>query len=53
MPEGNIYHQDCNSFNFDINDEALKPQVQEHGEDHLIIKSRGVTIKSANVSAEV
>ena len=53
MPEGNIYHQDCNSFNLDINDEALKPQVQEHGEDHLIIKSWGVTIKSVNVSAEV
>ena len=54
IPDGNIYHQDdCKSFDFDINDEALKPQVQEHGDDHLIINSWGVTTKAINVSAEV
>ena len=53
MTEGNIYNQDCNSFNFDINDEALKPRVQEHGDDNLVIRSQGVIARTSNVSAEV
>jgi len=54
MADGNIYHQDdCKSFDFDINDEALKPQVQEHGDNKLIVNSWGVTTKTVNGSVEV
>jgi hypothetical protein len=52
VTEGNIYHDREFSVEFDHNDEELQPQVQEHGDDELILKSWGVTAKTTKASPE-
>jgi hypothetical protein len=58
--EGNIYspyfqqqfQSSKSKFNIDLTDSALRPHKQKAGDDHLIVKSWGVTTKEINASAE-
>ncbi|KAG1842270.1 hypothetical protein DFJ58DRAFT_707480 [Suillus subalutaceus] len=58
--EGNIYSPHFKEqlksskykFNIDLADAALRPNEQEAGDDHFIVKSWGVTAKEAKTSAD-
>ncbi|KAG1733708.1 hypothetical protein EDB19DRAFT_1207901 [Suillus lakei] len=58
--EGNIYSSHFQEqlqssqfkFDFDLSDQALRPEEQEGGDDKFIVKSWGVTTKEINVSPE-